>query len=397
MESLNVEPPDVEPRATEYVREMIEFIEGLIKKGHAYESQGDVYFDVRSLKSYGRLTRQKLEDMVSGAREQVHSQSDLEDRKKYPADFALWKGAPEGEPGWASPWGNGRPGWHLECSAMIKNVLGETIDLHGGGEDLLFPHHENEIAQSEGLHGKPLARFFVHNSFVQVNNEKMAKSLGNFKTIQDILKEFSSDDVRLFVLQTHYRNPIDFSPEGLQAARSGVQKLVKTAQLAELKKDGKVAAIEPNEHNGDAVEQLLKSVRNHFESHTKEILAHPKAQDFERDFAEAMDNDFNTAMAVGHLFTFADQIGKETNLADKQKLAAVLKFYGQILGLKLTSEKKEVSATKAAHLVDLVLTIRQDSKKKKDYATSDLIRTELTKCGINVMDGAEGSSWEIVD
>jgi cysteinyl-tRNA synthetase len=232
MDALNVQPPDVEPRATEYVGRMIDFIEGLIEREHAYVSQGDVYFDVRSLPTYGQLTKQSLDDMLVGSREQVLSQSELEERKRNPADFALWKGASEGESGWTSPWGFGRPGWHLECSTMIKNVLGETIDLHGGGEDLLFPHHENEIAQSEGLHGKPLARFFIHNSFVQVDSEKMAKSLGNFKTIREILEDYSSDDVRMFLLQTHYRNPIDFSADGLNAARTATQRLIRVASEA---------------------------------------------------------------------------------------------------------------------------------------------------------------------
>ena len=221
---------------------MIEFIQGLIAKKHAYVVDGDVYFNVASLPQYGQLTRQKLEDMMVGAREQVVAQSELEKRKKHPADFALWKGyqarADSGKDkhlgediswqyGWESPWGRGRPGWHIECSTMVKDVLGETIDLHGGGEDLQFPHHENELAQSTALHNKPLARFWVHNGFIQVNSEKMSKSLGNFNTIRDLLKQYSADEIRLFILQTHYRNPIDFSPESLQACAPGIQRLVR--------------------------------------------------------------------------------------------------------------------------------------------------------------------------
>jgi cysteinyl-tRNA synthetase len=375
MEALNVQPPDVEPRATEYVSQMIDFIKGLIEKGHAYASQGDVYYDVRSLPSYGQLTRQSLDDMLVGSREQVQSQSVLEERKRNPADFALWKGASEAESGWMSPWGFGRPGWHLECSAMIKNVLGETIDLHGGGEDLLFPHHENEIAQSTGLHGKPLASFFVHNSFVQVDSEKMAKSLGNFKTIREILQDYSADDIRMFLLQTHYRNPIDFSAEGLNAAKVATQRLVRVASEA---------YPEHLNHNAKADQSSLK----------KPDWKDPVIDKLHDEFVEAMDNDFNTAVAVALLFTFAESISKEKDEARKTNLGKALRFYGAVLGLTLSDNRKELSNEVASKLVDLVLQIRAQSKDKKDYATSDLIRSELTKYGINVMDTPSGSTWE---
>ena len=226
---------------------MISFIEGLIAQGHAYAAGGDVYFDVASIgKEYGKLSKQDFSERIVGARDQVLAQSELEKRKKNPHDFALWKGYdPKEDQGeyprigtdikwqycWESPWGAGRPGWHIECATMIKHVLGETIDMHGGGEDLLFPHHENEIAEATGLHHKPLARFWVHNSFVQVNSEKMSKSLGNFNTIRDILKQYSADEVRLFILQTHYRNPIDFTPESLEACRTAIQRLIRAVEI----------------------------------------------------------------------------------------------------------------------------------------------------------------------
>jgi cysteinyl-tRNA synthetase len=378
MDALNVQPPDVEPRATEYVSQMIDFVKGLIEKGHAYASQGDVYYDVRSLPSYGQLTKQSLDDMLVGSREQVHSQTKLEERKRNSADFALWKGAEESESGWASPWGFGRPGWHLECSTMIKNVLGETIDLHGGGEDLLFPHHENEIAQSEGLHGKPLARFFVHNSFVQVDSEKMAKSLGNFKTIREILQDYSSDDVRLFLLQTHYRNPIDFSEDGLNAAKVATQRLVRVASEARCD--------QPQENvNGSELEQSCLK---------KPDWKDPLIEKLHNEFVEAMDNDFNTAVAVALLFSFAETVSKEKDETKKAGLLTGLKFYANVLGLTLTDNRKDLSNEVASKLVDLVLQIRAQSKEKKDYATSDLIRSELIKYGINVMDSPGGSTWE---
>ena len=293
MDTLNIQAPDFEPQATDYINQMVDFIQGLIAKGQAYVAEGDVYFNVSAAKKYGQLTKQNLEDMMAGSRDQVISQADLESRKKHSADFALWKGAEPNESGWASPWGHGRPGWHIECSAMIKHVLGETIDLHGGGEDLLFPHHENEIAQSEGLHDKPLSRFWVHNSFVYVNSEKMAKSLGNFSTIRDVLKDFSPDDIRLFVLQTHYRNPIDFTPESLQASKVAMQRLVRSAQYAD---------------DQDSVS-----------------TAHLSMTEFQNEFTQAMDNDFNTAQVIALLFGLSDKIGKTTDKAERLSLANTLK------------------------------------------------------------------------
>jgi cysteinyl-tRNA synthetase len=384
MDALNVQPPDFEPRATEYLSQMIDFVAGLIERGHAYPSYGDVYFDVASAASYGKLTKQSLEEMLVGSRDQVLLQSELEERKKNAADFALWKGSKDGEPGWSSPWGFGRPGWHLECSTMIKSILGETIDLHGGGEDLLFPHHENEIAQSEGLHAKPLARFFVHHSFVQVNSEKMAKSTGNFTTIREILKDYAADDIRLFLLQTHYRNPIDFSSEGLSAARTAGQRLAKIASLA--------APIDLGERNGDGRKQDL--VANSPADKPSDKALDAAIAKLDGEFIEAMDNDFNTAIATAALFNFAEIVSKESDQTRKQVLGTALRKYANILGLSLSDTRKHVDSHTAAKLVDLTLQIRAQSKLNKDYATSDLIRAELTKYGITVMDTATGSTWE---
>lgn len=384
MDSLNVEMPDHEPRASEYINEMIDFIKELIAKGHAYAVDGDVYFNVPSLAEYGQLTRQKLEDMLIGAREQVIAQSELEKRKKHPADFALWKGAEEstttetctgkekGKSTWSSPWGYGRPGWHIECSAMVKGLLGETIDLHGGGEDLQFPHHENELAQSTALHHKPLARFWVHNSFVQVNNEKMSKSLGNFSTIRDTLHLYSADEIRLFILQTHYRNPIEFSSESLQASAPGIQRLVRALECL------------PQEDlkNQDIVK-------------AKPALNTDYLKQFDKEYCAAIDNDFNTAVAIACLFNLSDIIARTTDMVEKRHAALVLRFYANILGLRLIDLRQQINSYTARQLMMLLIDLRHEAKQKKDYATADRIRAALTKYGINIMDHENETTWEV--
>jgi cysteinyl-tRNA synthetase len=425
MDTLNIQAPDFEPQATDYLKEMIGFIQGLIDKGKAYVAEGDVYFDVGAAKKYGQLTRQNLEDMMAGSRDQVISQADLESRKKHPADFALWKGAAADESGWTSPWGHGRPGWHIECSTMIKHVLGETIDLHGGGEDLLFPHHENEIAQSEGLHNKPLARFWVHNSFVYVNSEKMAKSLGNFSTIRDVLKDFSPDDIRLFVLQTHYRNPIDFTPESLQASKVAMQRLVRSAQYADDQEaelvgiargsadaaphsDPQMSGSGGSKNSADGVacsDSETSDLRLHdsaASAHASAVVpalvgarhARPALTEFHNEFTQAMDNDFNTAQAIALLFGLSDKIAKTTDKVERQDFANALKTYAKLLGFTLADTRKLLKPKAANELVEFILNLRADSKKRKDYATSDLIRSELTKQGITVMDTPDGATWE---
>ncbi|MBU6450530.1 MAG: cysteine--tRNA ligase [Cyanobacteria bacterium REEB67] len=368
MASLNVDFPDYEPRATEYITQMIAFVEQLIEGGNAYEAGGDVYFDVSSFKEYGKLGKQDLEQLLVGAREQVINQDALSALKKTPVDFALWKRAAEGELGWASPWGRGRPGWHLECSTMIKHILGESIDLHVGGEDLVFPHHENEIAQSEALHKKPLAKYWLHNGFVQISSEKMSKSLGNFSTIRDLLTTFSPDTIRLFVLQTHYRNPIDFTLESLAATHAGIQRILKAASFA------------GTSQNGAGVEASPAALS--------------VAEKFKSDFNEAMSNDFNTAIAISHLFQFADAINKTKDEKDRHFQALVLVKHASILGLTLEDRRLQIDSPLGSKLVDLLLNLRQEAKAKKDFASSDLIRKSLTDLGINVMDSAAGVTWE---
>lgn len=376
MDALNVQAPDYEPRATEYISQMQTFVEELIKKGHAYEAKGDVYFDVASFKSYGKLGKKNLDELISGAREQVVAQETLAQLKKNPADFALWKSAGEKELGWSSPWGRGRPGWHLECSAMVKHILGETIDIHSGGEDLVFPHHENEIAQSEALHDdKPLARYWMHNGFIQVSQEKMAKSLGNFKTIRDLLEVYSPDAIRLFILQTHYRNPIDFTPESLAAVKSGLQRLVRARCDGQLK-EGKENT--PVENKADVSQEAIQA-----------------GEKFQMEFRQSMNNDFNTAVAVSLLYGLSDHISTAKGQADKTYLASVLVEYASVLGLTLQDTRKLVDSPTGGKLVDLLLDLRKTAKGNKDFATADAIRKSLTEAGVQVMDTAAGAIWEI--
>ncbi len=374
MHALNITSPDIEPRATEFIQAMIAFATGLIDSGHAYVSGGDVYFEVATFKQYGKLKKQDLQELVSGAREQVRSQSALKELKRSPLDFALWKSAGSGEIGWESPWGHGRPGWHLECSTMIKNVLGETIDIHGGGEDLVFPHHENEIALSESLHGHPLARYWLHNSFVQIDAEKMSKSLGNFKTIQDLLKTYSADTIRLLLLQTHYRGPIDFTGESLTAAGHGLQRLIRATQAVSSEEAAElIAAATPETSELDF--QIM--------------------QKFRGEFTAAMDSDFNTASAVAVLFNIADQIFLETKAQTRLSYISALTSIAQTLGLTLEDTSHKVGNDTASGIIELLLEIRASARAKKDFATSDLIRDRLVQLGVKLMDTAGGGTeWE---
>ncbi len=366
MYALNVMAPDFEPKATEFIAPMIEFVRELIEAGHAYEANGDVYFDVASFKDYGKLSKQNLEQLQSGAREQVRTQEDLASIKKNPVDFALWKSADEGELGWPSPWGYGRPGWHLECSTMIRTVLGESIDIHGGGEDLVFPHHENEIAQSESLFKKNMAKYWMHNSFVQVSAEKMSKSLGNFKTIKSLLENYSADTLRLLILQTHYRNPIDFTADSLAGAKTAVLRLVRAAALdAEL------------EQNGDVPAKVRDAIA-----------------ETEKQFSDAMDNDFNTAVAISALFSLGDKVFQTKDASEQKAYAGALVKLAKVLGFTLADTRKEIEPETAKGVMDLVLELRKNARENKDYATSDLIRKELAQLGINVMDAPGGATWE---
>lgn len=384
MESLGVLPPDVEPKATEHIPEIVNLIERLIEKGHAYEIEGSVYFSVETFPSYGKLSRRSIEEMQAGARVEI------DPRKRNPMDFALWKASKKGEPAWESPWGHGRPGWHIECSAMSMRYLGETFDIHGGGKDLTFPHHENEIAQSEAATGKPFARYFVHNGFVTINGEKMSKSLGNFLTIKEILARHHPEALRLFLLSKHYRSPLDYSEEFLNEAETSLDRVYTT--LNEALNLGQGAGV-----SDPKLEAALKKIRG-----------------VEALFYEAMDDDFNTAQALAHLFeavrdanTLIDRYIKtqdETLLPAVNLSAETIMNSGRILGLFTADPKAFLSARKKRRLQEISLTEeeiltlikeRNDARKRKDWAAADAIRKRLAEANIILKDSPQGTTWEI--
>ncbi len=351
---LGIQPATVHPRATEHMDDIIKLVESLIDSGHAYESGGDVYFDVTSFPEYGKLSGQSLEDLQAGAR------IDVTEAKKNPEDFALWKAAKPGEDSWASPWGNGRPGWHIECSAMSMKYLGETIDIHGGGQDLIFPHHENEIAQSEAATGKPFAKYWMHNGYINVNNEKMSKSKGNFFTVRDISQKYDLTVVRLFMLSAHYRNPINFSEELIMQAASAMARIKNCRDnLKHIASTG----------SADTVDV------------TKDICA------LENRFKEAMDDDLNTAEAIGVIFEYIRDInlafedGKGANGANE-----ALRALDKVLAvLGLLPEDEDVP--------DEILALaeqRQQARKARDFAKADALRDQITALGYDLKDTPEG-------
>ena len=380
MDALGLLRPTHEPRATEYIAEIIGICEKLIDKGLAYASGGDVYYSVDKFPSYLKLSKRNMEEMQAGARIAPGEQ------KRNPMDFALWKAAKPGEPSWESPWGPGRPGWHIECSAMSSSLLGDTFDIHGGGRDLIFPHHENEIAQSEGASGKPFAKYWIHNGFVNVNQEKMSKSLGNFFTIRDILQTYDPEVVRFFILTSHYRSPIDFSDQNLLEAQSGLSRFYEALDLAETV----LAAIPKEAENSDEGAQL------------------------EEKFRAAMDDDFNTALAIAHLFEgvrtmnrliATKKFAKKADLvAQVRDLHATILRLGEVLGLFRSVpavwlekvrmaglSRLEISQEEIEQLIQERLTARQE----KNFARGDEIRDELDARGILLLDTREGTSWKL--
>ncbi len=377
MDALNVERATIEPRATDHIKPMIQFIERLTETGYAYRVNGDVFYSVEKFEGYGKLSGRKLEDMEAGAR------IDIDERKRNPFDFVLWKSAKPGEPNWESPWGMGRPGWHIECSVMSSQYLGETFDIHGGGKDLCFPHHENEIAQSESVSHKPFVRYWIHNGFVNINHEKMSKSLGNFLMIKDVLKTYHPEVVRLFLLSNHYRSPIDFTEKIMEEARVGLDKMYAL---------------------------LLRAGRETgFEQHRE--IAHG---DWFRQFCEAMDDDFNTARGIGIIFEAVRTINRlldrhENNVSGQIKqtiasgLADILRI-GNILGILLDSpavyfdrkqkkilEQKAVDPAMIARLVEK----RDAARKSKDWAKADQIRNQLAEMDVAIEDRPDGTVWKI--
>ncbi|MGE5674697.1 MAG: cysteine--tRNA ligase [Mycobacterium leprae] len=367
--ALNILPADVHPRATHLISEQIGMIAELIEKGYAYAVEGgDVYYRVARKDDYGKLSHKDLEGLMAGASERV----DQDDRKENPFDFALWKGQKPGEPAWDAPWGAGRPGWHIECSAMARRYLGETIDLHGGGEDLIFPHHENEIAQSEACNDKPFARYWVHNAFLNIEGEKMSKSLGNFFTVEDILKQYEGEVVRLYLLSAHYRTQLDFRRELVEQTKAGLERLRNTVtNLEHLAATAASQALTPEESS------LLAEL----------------GQARER-FITAMDDDFNTAGGTAVLFELVKDVnrgvGAGTSAALAQGALALLKELAQVLGLLQQKQEAGSLDDEIQALVDA----RQAARKAKNWAESDRIRDQLGAMGIILEDTPQGVRWK---
>jgi len=373
--ALNLLPATIHPKATEHIPEMIEIIQGLIDSGLGYEVDGDVYFAVDKFPNYGKLSGRTLEDMKAGARVEV------DERKQHPMDFALWKRAKTGEPAWESPWGEGRPGWHIECTAMSLKYLGAGFDIHGGGEDLAFPHHENEIAQTEGyLKGQTFARYWMHNAFLTINQEKMSKSLGNFFTIRELLVNSPGEVIRFYLLGTHYRSPLDFNDQNLVMAQKGLERLQTSVRLAQ----------EALERKGFA----------QYEQRGIELLrASKEARDA---FERAMDDDFNSALAYAALFELAKTMNSyvqenpqsSEGLAEAQRTLVEL---GEVLGFELLHpaqvhiENDEI----LNQVMEVVLQIRSKSRQKKDWEMADFIRDMLKEKGIIIEDTAQGARWQV--
>lgn len=366
-DALNIMRADVHPRVSEHMEDIIAAVARLIEKGYAYELNGDVYYRVRAFKSYGKLSGRSLDDMLAGARVEV------DERKEEAADFALWKAAKEGEVSWDSPWGKGRPGWHIECSVMSTRYLGDTFDIHGGGSDLIFPHHENEIAQAEALTGKKFVNYWMHNGFITVNNEKMSKSLGNFFILRDILNKYPADAVRFYLISTHYRSPLDFDDGKLEEARKALGRLKTTLRLAREFVD----------------ENNISPVHDHYES-ADSITSVNRLKE---QFIEAMDDDFNTARAMGYLFEMAHQInaylaGADRKNAVHQAIARQMEetFYtlGNVLGIFIDTEQDD--SGRVENIIHILLQLRQNARNNKDYPTADNIRDYLNGLGISIED-----------
>ncbi|MBM3156366.1 MAG: cysteine--tRNA ligase [Chloroflexi bacterium] len=374
MDALNIKRADIYPRATDEIPKIIEIIEGLIRRGHAYQAGGDVYFRVNSEPDYGKLSHRTLDGMMAGARIEVG------ESKEHPLDFALWKASKPGEPHWHSPWGQGRPGWHIECSAMSLKYLGETLDIHGGGQDLIFPHHENEIAQSEGFTGvRPFVRYWLHNGLMQLGEQKMSKSTGKLIGIRETLSKYSTDSIRLWVLSSHYRSPITYSDENLEATDKGVERAIRAAN------------IEVEESEAASVD----------------------AQPFRERFIEAMDDDFNTPQAVAALFDLAREINRGRdeglNIIEAQR---ALRELGRVLGLTLrpaparyeiemdtligVAAKNNVEikdAKEAENIIRLLSDKRLELRRARKYGDADNIRNDLKELGITLEDTPQGTVW----
>lgn len=380
--ALGVKEADVHPKVSEHIPEIIQLVQKLIDKGYAYVAEGNVYFDVRSFADYGRLSGRSLEELQAGARVEV------DPRKKDPLDFALWKEAKPGEPAWDSPWGRGRPGWHIECSAMSLKYLGPAFDIHGGGFDLVFPHHENELAQSEAATGQPFARYWMHNGFITVSQEKMSKSLGNFFLVRDVLKKFPGPVIRFFLLSTHYRSPLDFD----------VLKLEENAKALERIKNTVRCLVEAIKRSPKEEQELAQEAQEFME-----LMAR-----YRQSLEQAMDDDFNTALAIGILFDLCRDVNSFMNrgttvpgfkkaLEEAQKLFA--DFAEGVLGIvsfdALTEEQPlDQSGKLVEELVQILLEIREEARAQKNWSTADAIRDRLKALDIIIEDTPQGPRWK---
>ncbi|HJD04514.1 MAG TPA: cysteine--tRNA ligase [Candidatus Mediterraneibacter caccogallinarum] len=368
MEGMNIEPATKNPLATEETGGMIEMIRTLIEKGYAYEKNGTVYFRTRKFKDYGKLSHKNLDDLQSGGRTLLVTG---EDEKEDPLDFVLWKPKKEGEPAWQSPWGEGRPGWHIECSEMSKKYLGEQIDIHAGGEDLIFPHHENEIAQSEAANGKEFAKYWMHNGFLNIDNRKMSKSLGNFFTVREISEKYDLQVLRFFMLSAHYRSPLNFSAELMESARSGLNRIVTAAENLKFL-IGNASA-----------EKMTEEEKEKFE----------KSKEYVDSFEKAMDDDFNTADAIAAVFELVKYINTtadgESSGEYLESLLKRLVSLTDVLGIIVEKEDEILDAD-----IEALIAERQAARKEKNFARADQIRDELLAKGIILEDTREGVKWK---
>lgn len=364
-DGLNIKRATTNPRATEYIGEIIDFVKELIEKGYAYEINGDVYFQTKKFHNYGKLSGQNLEELQAGARISV------DERKKDPMDFAVWKSAKPGEPYWESPWGKGRPGWHIECSCMSQKLLGETIDIHGGGMDLAFPHHENEMAQSEGRTGKNFVKYWMHAAYLNVNNKKMSKSLNNFLTARDALREFDSDVIRFFMLQAHYRNQLNFSNELLDAAKSSVDRIYNSISN---------------------LENLLEEAKDeNLREDERETLN--KINSYKAKFIEKMDDDFNTADAISVIFDLIKEVNTKIDVTSSKEIIKasldLIRELGSPLGILQRSTKGSLEEEIESLILD-----RENARKERNWALSDKIRDDLKARGIVLEDTPQGVRWK---
>ena len=367
-DGLNIERATFNPRATEFVDDIIEFIKELVEKGYAYEVNGDVYFRTKKFEGYGKLVGQNLDDLQSGARINV------DERKEDPMDFAVWKVQKPGEPAWESPWGLGRPGWHIECSCMVKKLLGDSIDIHAGGMDLAFPHHENEIAQSEALTGKPFAKYWIHGAFVNVDNKKMSKSLNNFFTVRDVLEEYDADVVRFLMLSAHYRIQLNYSKELLDSAKSSIERLYNAiAKLENLLEEVK------RENMDDAEKEYLLSLNKYREK-----------------YIEKMDDDFNTADAISTIFDLVKSTNSNISINSSKEICNKALDLIRELGRPLGILQKSTKISLEDEVEDLIAK-RQQARKDRDFALADKIRDDLKDRGIILEDTPQGVRWKKID